>query len=99
VRNGHPDDYWINRLLVEVSWGSKPDRERARRVEEALPYLRVSVALRPESAVDHYNLALALYDKHDLDGAIAECRMAVELKRDYAEAYTEGPGGLGPPSR
>jgi tetratricopeptide (TPR) repeat protein len=84
----HPDDYWLNHFLAEVIWGSKPEQERASRAEEALPYLRVCVALRPQSPLGHYNLGLALHDKHDLDGSIAEFKKAIQLKDDYTQAYS-----------
>ncbi len=35
----------------------------------------------------HKKLGLALYDKHDWDGAIAEYRQVLRLKPDYAEAH------------
>jgi tetratricopeptide (TPR) repeat protein len=40
----------------------------AKQFEETVGYYRAAVALRPDAAVAHYNLAAALSEKKDLDG-------------------------------
>ena len=40
-----------------------------------------------DDPVAHYSLANALYQKHDLDGAITEYRKAIRLKPEFAEAH------------
>ena len=42
------------------------------------------MAIRPDSAVTHYNLGLALYHQKKLDEAVAEFRKSVELDRKKA---------------
>jgi eukaryotic-like serine/threonine-protein kinase len=78
----HPSDFWLNQeLAMCLPHGS----------EEKVGYLRVAVALRPESPGAHYRLALALRGTRDYDGAVAACQTAIDLKPDYAAAYA----GLG----
>ena len=35
----------------------------------------------------HYGLGIALFDKGDMDGAVAACREAIRLNPNYPEAY------------
>jgi serine/threonine protein kinase/tetratricopeptide (TPR) repeat protein len=84
----HPDDFWINYFLAEAIWGAKPAPQRARCVEEAVPFLRVCVALRPQSPGARESLGVALHEKADVDGAIAAYREAIRLKSDYTDAYS-----------
>jgi Flp pilus assembly protein TadD/serine/threonine protein kinase len=91
----HPDDFWINwelggfylfeghgKYLLPGSVNAP-----GQRLEEAIPFLRVCVALRPQSAGAHNDLGCALNAKHDVDGAIGEFREAIRLKKDYAAAH------------
>jgi Flp pilus assembly protein TadD len=43
--------------------------------------------LKPESAQVHNNLGYALYEKHDLEGAIAEYHKALALDPKLVAAY------------
>src|ERR1700736_5389524 len=45
------------------------------------------VHLDQSAAVERYNLGNALRHKGDLDGAIAEYRMAIHLNPNYADAH------------
>ncbi len=45
------------------------------------------MALRPQSPGARLNLAIALRQRGDVDGAIAQYRAALHLKPDYAEAH------------
>src|SRR5262249_53766343 len=76
----HPGDFWINHdlglvLLVEL-----------RRPQDALSYLRAALALRPDSAGPHHNLAGALRALGDLPGAAASYQRALAL--DPKTAWT-----------
>ncbi len=52
---------------------------------------REAIRLKPDYAVAHYGLGLALYGKGDHDGGIGEFREAIRLKPDHAGAhYTLG---------
>jgi len=82
----HPADMWINLDLAEVLMNMTPPQ-----VENAIGYYRAAMAIRPESAGIHLNLANALKEKGDLDAAIAEYREAIRLKPDLVVAH----GNLG----
>jgi len=77
-----PADFWINEDLAIALYAVQPPQ-----LEEAISYARAAVALRPQSAGAHYNLSVALHDKGDVGGVIAECAEAVRLNKDFAEAH------------
>jgi serine/threonine protein kinase/Flp pilus assembly protein TadD len=79
----HPSDYWINARLGILLWGARPPR-----LDEAIRYCSVAVAVRPQSPTAHFFLALMLHDKGRLDEAIAEYREAIRFRNDYPEAHT-----------
>jgi serine/threonine-protein kinase len=81
-----PGDFWINETLAVLLHNSRPPR-----LEEAIRYYSIAVALQPQSPGVRMNLGNALRDKGDVDGAVAELRTTVHLKEDYAEAHN----GLG----
>jgi tetratricopeptide (TPR) repeat protein len=68
-----PRDFWVSFVL-----GSNYDSDEEKAPEAAECYL-VAVALRPDSAVVHYNLGAALATKGNLDQAIACFHRAIEL--------------------
>jgi tetratricopeptide (TPR) repeat protein len=78
----HPGEFWTNEVL-----GLLPKDSNPLRPEEAIRFLMVAVALRPQSPGAHVNLGCALHDKGDVDGAFAEYQEAVRLKKDYAEPH------------
>jgi eukaryotic-like serine/threonine-protein kinase len=82
----YPGDFWINLDLGETLQSLTPP-ERV----EAIRFLTVAVALRPESAVCHYTLAHALHNLGRLDDAVASYRKAIEVDPNYIYAY----GNLG----
>jgi predicted TPR repeat methyltransferase len=45
--------------------------------------------LRPDHANTHFNLAVSLRDKGDLDGAIAEYREVLRLEPDHERARSD----------
>jgi Flp pilus assembly protein TadD len=67
----YPSDFWLSFTFGYVL-------HKAKRVEEAVGYERVAVALRPDAPAAHSNLGHALYGTKDV--AIAEHRKAVELE-------------------
>ena len=56
------------------------------RSELALPLFQQALAIDPANYVLEHNLANALFDTHDLDGAVAHARRALELRQDDAQA-------------
>jgi serine/threonine protein kinase/Flp pilus assembly protein TadD len=83
----HPNDFWLNHVLFIFFASMQPPR-----LEEAIRFATVAVALRPDSPGAHFNLGNALFKKRQWDEAIAEYREAIRLKKDYAEAHN-GLGG------
>ena len=77
----HPDDFWANYNLATLL--SKLPHPK---LEEAIRYLMMAVALRPLSPVVHMNLGSALWDKGDKDQGIAELRGAIRTKNDFRRA-------------
>jgi serine/threonine-protein kinase len=79
----HPDDFWVNRELGWCLYKVRPPR-----LEEAICYYSVAVALRPQSPGARLKLGLALKDKGRMDEAIECFYKAVELDPTYAGAHT-----------
>jgi hypothetical protein len=72
----HFDDFWINfQLGRSLTY---------RGCQEAVVYLRVAVAIRPENAEAHNSLGTALFASGDLTGAIAAFRKARALNPKIA---------------
>jgi serine/threonine protein kinase/Flp pilus assembly protein TadD len=78
----HPDDFWSNMRLGLLLFHSQN-----RKLDEAVRFFTAALAIRPQSAGAHLNLGAALLEKGDIDGAIAECRLAIQFQDDYADAY------------
>jgi tetratricopeptide (TPR) repeat protein len=76
----YPNDFWL-------SLGLGSALHEAKQMAEAAGYLRVAVALRPDSGTAHNNLGLALLHTKDLAGAIAEFRKAIDCDPSLAPAY------------
>ncbi len=75
-----PDDPDTNHLLGLVR--SEQDRNG-----EAVAFIEKAIALRPEAAPFHHNIAGIYRRLGRLDDAEARFRTAIELKPDYGEAY------------
>jgi tetratricopeptide (TPR) repeat protein len=56
------------------------------RADEALELFQKALALQPESAAFHAGLGSAFYQKRQMDEAIVQYQMALEIKPDFAEA-------------
>jgi eukaryotic-like serine/threonine-protein kinase len=78
----HPSDFWLNHDLGRAYEAAKPPR-----LAEAVHYLSVAVALRPDSPGAHVNLGLALGGQGKVELAIAEYRDAIQITPDVAEAH------------
>jgi tetratricopeptide (TPR) repeat protein len=78
----YPADFWINHDLGMALFQATPPQ-----LEEAVRFLTVAVALRPDSPGAQLNLGNALYNKGQLDEAIACYRKAIELDPRYAMAH------------
>jgi Flp pilus assembly protein TadD len=61
--------------LAGPPWRSEPPQGRSAKAKRG-------------DAKAHFDRGLALYDKSDLDGAIAEYRAAIRLKPEAAEAHS-----------
>jgi tetratricopeptide (TPR) repeat protein len=82
----YPADFCVHFGLGELL-GERGKQVPAAVVEERVGHLRAAVAARPQSAPAHNNLANALYDQADLEGAIAACRQALKLDPKLAPAH------------
>jgi serine/threonine protein kinase/Tfp pilus assembly protein PilF len=78
----HPDDWGINYNFWEFLLTMQPPQW-----EEILRSASVMAALRPQSPGARLNLGSVLQEKGQLDAAIVEFRVALQLKKDYADAH------------
>ena len=79
----YPADYWINlRLGVALVW-----RESQNDARDGIGYLRVAVALRPESAHSVMSLGHGYLHLGQYDQAIACYRKAIELAPKCSSCY------------
>src|SRR5262249_53657518 len=83
VRRQHPNDFWINDALGRCYFLRQPPSW-----EDAVRYLMVAVALRPQSPGTHLDLGYALHRQRRLDEAMTAFQKAIALKPDFARAYT-----------
>jgi tetratricopeptide (TPR) repeat protein len=80
----HPQDFWINHNLAYALSALPPGGRN--RVEEAIGYYRVAVALKPDSPGAHLNLGDALMEQGRFAAAEAAYRKALECKPGYVPA-------------
>jgi Flp pilus assembly protein TadD len=81
VQQVHPSDFSVNHVLYELV-----AKTPARR-EEALGFLRVAVAVKPDSPGAHRNLGVVLKEQGKREEAEKECRRALHLKEDFPRAH------------
>jgi tetratricopeptide (TPR) repeat protein len=86
----HPADFWLNYDLACALAGASPP-QRA----EALRYYTAALALRPDSAVVHFQNGYLLHAEGKYAEAEAPFRDAVRLKPDYVLALTNLSNALG----
>ena len=82
AQQAFPADFWINHDLGMALSDCQPPQH-----EEAIRFLTVAVALRPDSPGVRYNLGNALACAGRLDEAIVAYRQAIGLKPDYGMAH------------
>jgi serine/threonine protein kinase/Flp pilus assembly protein TadD len=82
AQEAFPSDFWINPDLGKALHDCQPPQN-----EEAIRFLTVAMALRPESAGARLNLGVVLLDQGRVDEAIMAFRKAIERKGDYAMAH------------
>ncbi len=79
----HPSDFWLNHDLgMAYIDNAKPPK-----LAEAVHFLSIAVALRPDSPGVHLNLGTALQDQGHLDRAVAEYQAAIRIKPEIAEIH------------
>jgi serine/threonine protein kinase/Flp pilus assembly protein TadD len=78
----HPDDFWINHDLGMALQDTRPPRW-----EEAARYFAVAVALRPQSPAARSILGVALHETGDVEGALREHHLALDLDPKFASAH------------
>ncbi len=82
AQQAFPADFWINHDLGIALKECEPPKH-----EEAIRFLTVAVALRPDSPGVRYNLGNALTGAGRLAEATVTYRQAIGLKPDYAMAH------------
>ena len=97
AQQAFPGDFWINHELGMALLNCQPPQ-----YEEAIRFLTVAVALRPDSPGVRLNLGTALASAGRLDEANGAYRQAIGLKPDYSMAHLQsrsGPRREGPSRR
>jgi serine/threonine protein kinase/Flp pilus assembly protein TadD len=80
AQQGHPDDFWINVMLGYHLLVSRPPR-----LEEAIRYYSVALALRPNSLAARGNLGVAFFDQGNYDQALVHLLKVKELAPHLAK--------------
>ena len=84
AQQAFPGDFWINHDLGMALVRCHPPQN-----EEAIRFLTVAVALRPDSPGVRLNLGLALFRTGRLDEALVAYRQAIGLKPDFSMAHLD----------
>jgi superkiller protein 3 len=83
----HPADFWINYQLGRGLWLKNSSRDRARDAEEAIGFIRVALAARPENPVLLRDLAnMHLTAGHD-EEAVAVCQQLIQVQPNDPDTY------------
>jgi serine/threonine-protein kinase len=75
AQRAHPDDFWVNLALGDEMW-------RVKNYPEAIRYYQVVLAMRPDSAVGHFSLGVALAAANRPREAIDEYHEALRVGGD-----------------
>jgi tetratricopeptide (TPR) repeat protein len=86
ARQRHPRDFWVNAVLGATMLSAA--RKSPVAAAEAAGYLRVALAVRPQSPQIQIILGLVLQDGGKFAEAEDAYRRAIHLKPDYFEAYS-----------
>ena len=84
ARSGSPADFWINHDLGNALRA----QEKPASTGDAVRFLTVAAALKPDSPGVLSNLGSALGDLGTHDEAVVACREAIRLQPDLAEAHS-----------
>ncbi len=79
-----PGDFWLNHELAQFLEHQPPQR-----LEEAVRYMMVALALRPDSPGVYQNLGSILVAKGDVEGAIRCYQAALRISPNYAAAHND----------
>jgi tetratricopeptide (TPR) repeat protein len=77
VHGQYPGDFWVN---LELGWQVRRDDK----TDDPVRFFQAAVALRPDSALVRYCLAVTLGERGQVDKAITVLRDAVSVKPDAA---------------
>jgi tetratricopeptide (TPR) repeat protein len=80
VQRQYPGDFWASYTLAEALWGKKP--------AECIRFYQAALAIRPNTAVAHYNVGRALANVSQLYEAIEHFREAVRLEPKFGRAVS-----------
>ncbi len=84
AQQAFPGDFWINHDLGIAISDCQPPQ-----LDEAIRFLTVAAAVRPDSPGVRYNLGITLARVGRLDEALVAYRQAIGLKPDYSMAHYE----------
>jgi tetratricopeptide (TPR) repeat protein len=100
AQEAYPGDFWINTNLglilatsqpldgsINRPLGLAPAGSQPPQLHEAIRFLSVAVAVRPESAGAWSTLADTFLGSGRLDEAMTACHKAIRLRGDYAAAH------------
>jgi len=74
-------------FAVLMTLASLHEHNNKQTPRENAEWYRAALALRPKNAAAHHGIAVALFKKGDLDGAIAEYREAIRLDPNYQQTH------------
>jgi serine/threonine-protein kinase len=80
VQQKYPGDLWVNLLVAEALWERNPP--------ECIRFYVAALAMRPDMAVAHYNLARELLVLGHVYESIDQFREAIRINPKYAHAIS-----------
>ena len=82
-----PSDRDARRLLIDALTNQGTSLARAGKFSDATHAFRRAVELDPADIIARHNLAMALYDSGDIDGALREARRTLTSDSRHAASY------------